>query len=268
MLKAWLVLSVTVLTVFLTTSLAHAQLVPEWVKTTAKWWAEGLITEREFLQAIEFLIENQIIVLETDEKEEFVITPSVPVAKLIERGVEELKENDSEIAILYFNEALKRNPDNVRALVDKGIATARMGKLAEAKFLFDQAIAVGERQKNVDFRAVVNAGIAVSIYGNHTDALGYFDYVISNSDKVDSNVLYAAYVNKGIVLFEQQKYDDALSQYDVALKINPGRLGAIVNKANALQEMQRYSEALEWFEKAYRITTDPLRWKPTFIIAE
>lgn len=263
-----LVVFIVALVFFSAIPMADAQLVPEWVKRTAKWWADGLITEREFLQAIEFLIENQIIVLGTDEKEKFVITPSVTVTKLIEKGVEELKENDSETAILYFNEALKRNPDNVRALVDKGIATARMGNLANAKFFFDQAIAVGEKQNNVDFRAVVNAGIAVSIYGNHTDALGYFDYVISNSDKVDSGVLYAAHVNKGIVLFEQQKYEDAISQYDIALEINPGRLGAIVNKANALQEMQRYSEALEWFEKAYKITTDPLRWKPTFIIAE
>jgi tetratricopeptide (TPR) repeat protein len=95
-----------------------------------------------------------------------------------------------------------------------------------------------------------------------------FDKVIANADKVDQNILYAAYVNKGIAYYEQNQYDKAIDLYDKALEINPGRLGAIVNKANALQETKRYDEALTYFEQAYKITTDPLRWKPTFVLVE
>lgn len=40
-----------------------AELVPEWVKNTAKWYAEGKISETEFINAIKFLVENNIIVL-------------------------------------------------------------------------------------------------------------------------------------------------------------------------------------------------------------
>jgi len=35
--------------------------VPEWVKNTAKWWTENLISETEFVQAIEFLAKQGII---------------------------------------------------------------------------------------------------------------------------------------------------------------------------------------------------------------
>ena len=35
--------------------------IPSWIKNTAGWWAEGNITETEFLRAIEYLIENKII---------------------------------------------------------------------------------------------------------------------------------------------------------------------------------------------------------------
>ena len=35
--------------------------IPAWIKNTAGWWADGNITENEFLQAIEYLIENKII---------------------------------------------------------------------------------------------------------------------------------------------------------------------------------------------------------------
>lgn len=253
----------------ITSQSASATPIPLWVKDVAKLWADGLITDKEFLNAIEYLVEKgYILIEEKSEEKEFSISPSMSTSKLLEKGVQNLKEEDNEIAILYFNEALKREPDNVKALVDKGIAIARTGNLDEAKFIFDQAIKLGEKKNNLDYRAVINAGIAVSIYGNQTDAIHYFDTVLANAAKVDENTLYAAYVNKGIAYFEQQKYEEAIEMYDKALEINPGRLGAIVNKANALQEMKRYGEALSYFEQAHKITSDPLRWRPTFIIVE
>ncbi len=38
--------------------------VPGWIKDTAKFWADGVITDGEFLNAIKHLVENQIIVIE------------------------------------------------------------------------------------------------------------------------------------------------------------------------------------------------------------
>ncbi|WP_100183101.1 cupredoxin domain-containing protein [Candidatus Nitrosotenuis aquarius] len=43
---------------------AHAESVPDWVKNTAKFWTEGKITDTEFLNAIKFLIEKNIIQVE------------------------------------------------------------------------------------------------------------------------------------------------------------------------------------------------------------
>ena len=36
---------------------------PIWIKNNAEWWADGLITEEEFLIGIQFLIENGILVI-------------------------------------------------------------------------------------------------------------------------------------------------------------------------------------------------------------
>ncbi|MBM2851604.1 MAG: hypothetical protein HW420_151 [Candidatus Nitrosotenuis sp.] len=47
---------------------ATAEFVPEWVKNTAKWYGEGKTSEVEFVNAIKYLIENNIIVLELDQK--------------------------------------------------------------------------------------------------------------------------------------------------------------------------------------------------------
>ena len=47
---------------------AAAEFVPGWVKNTAKWYGEGKISETEFVNAIKYLIENNIIVLESSQK--------------------------------------------------------------------------------------------------------------------------------------------------------------------------------------------------------
>ena len=37
------------------------QSVPEWVKNNAKWWADGMISEDEFLRGITYMVEKGII---------------------------------------------------------------------------------------------------------------------------------------------------------------------------------------------------------------
>ena len=45
---------------------AMAEIVPEWVKDIAKWYGEDKIPETDFLNAIKYLIDNNIIVLDLD----------------------------------------------------------------------------------------------------------------------------------------------------------------------------------------------------------
>ena len=41
--------------------IADAKYVPEWIKNTAGWWSNDQISEQEFMNAIEFLIQNEVI---------------------------------------------------------------------------------------------------------------------------------------------------------------------------------------------------------------
>ena len=54
--------SLLILPILLTDS-AKAALVPDWIKNTAKWYGDDLISEGEFLNAIQYLIESGIIKL-------------------------------------------------------------------------------------------------------------------------------------------------------------------------------------------------------------
>jgi len=55
---------------------AFAENVPEWVKNTAGWWATDVISETEFINAIEFLVKENIIQVNTTQTSE--TSQSVP----------------------------------------------------------------------------------------------------------------------------------------------------------------------------------------------
>ena len=64
----------SILLISFSTNFANAESLPEWVKNTALWYGEGVVSESEFLNMIKFLIQNDIIVLENE-----VVTPVVQV---------------------------------------------------------------------------------------------------------------------------------------------------------------------------------------------
>ena len=41
--------------------IVNAEYVPDWVKNTAGWWATDAISETEFVNAIEFLVNEEIV---------------------------------------------------------------------------------------------------------------------------------------------------------------------------------------------------------------
>ena len=59
----------SILLISFSVNFASAEPVPEWVKNTALWYGEGIISEAEFLNMIKFLIENNVIIIETLEKQ-------------------------------------------------------------------------------------------------------------------------------------------------------------------------------------------------------
>lgn len=243
-------------------------LVPAWVKNTAKWYGEDKISEKEFVNAIEFLIKKNIIKLTDDIPK--IIVPKADDTKeqLVQKGIEILEAQDYDQALVFFNKALEKDPEDLRALVDKGVALAKQGKFKDANEIFTFAIKVSEKKGKVDYAAVTNAGIVLSIYGDPGDAIKLFDRVIENKDKVRQETLVASYVNKGVTVLNQGKHEESLAIFDKALEIEPNRLGALINKANALQELGRLDEAAEYFHRAWAIDKDPLSWTPRFVIVK
>ena len=42
---------------------SETSIIPEWIKTTAGWWANGQINENQYILGLQWLIKNGIIVI-------------------------------------------------------------------------------------------------------------------------------------------------------------------------------------------------------------
>lgn len=249
-----------------TFGISYADQVPSWVKNTAKWYGDGLISEIEFLNAIKYLIDNGILNLEGSEKVQ--VNSGLSNQELIEQGIEQLDLKNNLAALEFFNQALSKDPNNVKALADKGIVLARQGNYKDAKAIFDKAIELSALKGQPDYRIIANAGIVLSIYGDPVQANTYFDRVLENQENIRQETLVAVLINKGVTLLEQGKPKESIEFFDRALELEPERIGALINKANALQDMKQLDEAYELFIKAHKLSKDPLSWKPKFVIVK
>ncbi len=62
-----IVITSVVLLVAIAASSAHAESVPDWIQSTAAWWAEGLTSDAEFVGAIQYLVAEGVITVQSTE---------------------------------------------------------------------------------------------------------------------------------------------------------------------------------------------------------
>jgi len=63
------------------------EFVPEWIKNTAKWYGDGVTSDAEFLNAIKFLIENDILIINGAEPVSGVQTVIIPNGNALQGNV-------------------------------------------------------------------------------------------------------------------------------------------------------------------------------------
>ncbi|MFQ5496750.1 MAG: plastocyanin/azurin family copper-binding protein [Nitrosopumilus sp.] len=59
----------SILLISTSVSFADSASIPEWIKNNALWYGQGTISETEFLNAMKFLIENDVLVIDTKDTE-------------------------------------------------------------------------------------------------------------------------------------------------------------------------------------------------------
>jgi len=66
----------------------------------------------------------------------------------------------------------------------------------------------------------------------------------------------AAYIKKGIDLYKERKFREAITYYDEMLKLHPKDSELLIYKGAALSAINHYSEALTCYDKALELNPD------------
>jgi protein O-GlcNAc transferase len=158
---------------------------------------------------------------------------------------------------------MKRSPDTVRK-VQLDIETVRAGSDPQSEFhdaptLFDQAVALFQAGRLAEaeamarraleisperFRALHLLGIISSQRGNHVEGLRFIGAALQI--KAEASV----YNSRGNVFAALRRFDEALTDFEMAIALDPQSSLAFGNQGNVYQELGRFDEAVVSYDEA------------------
>jgi predicted O-linked N-acetylglucosamine transferase (SPINDLY family) len=180
-------------------------------------------------------------------------------------------------ALESYDRAIALNPDNTEAFSNRGNALGELKRPDEALASYERAIAL----KPDSIEALYNLGNTLHGLKRLDEALASYDRAIAASpaeafgrrapDGLERSEeapaggsrerklkLYSADVfnNRGNVLREAKRLDEALASYDKAVALRPGHAEYINNRAIALADLKRFDEALASYAEAVALKPD------------
>ena len=148
-----------------TIGVANAESVPDWVKNTAGWWATELISENEFVNAIEFLVN------------EGMISPSINM---------KTSKIFPESSIVFSHMFGEYGTDIEKFYKPAGIAVDEQGKVHVADF-YNNRIQIFDQNGNFDSKIDVNGRPhGIEIYNNKSYIVKWYNgnELITESDLI------------------------------------------------------------------------------------
>ena len=135
-------------------------------------------------------------------------------------------------ALKCYEEILQLEPDNINALIDKGVTLQNIGQLKMSIKSYDEALLLDPT--NID--ALVNKGSALHTLYEYEKAIDCYDKALEIDKKCAM-----AFAYKGLSLAEQGDVKDALEHFKKALSIDNDYDFAKISKEIA----QRLLESIE-----------------------
>jgi Tfp pilus assembly protein PilF len=140
--------------------------------------------------------------------------------KLVSQGIAYHDKGDYDNAIALYDKALELDKDNLTALAEKALSLLYAQKLDAAIQCCEKALEKHPGEKQLS-NIYVTLGNALDGKNQPEKAIAAYDEGIRLFPDY-----YQLYFNKGITLFMNKKYDDALSNFQKAVLIEPDHAGS------------------------------------------
>lgn len=136
---------------------------------------------------------------------------------------------------------------DVTALYGQAVALHQLGRLGEARILYERILAVNDA--HID--ALNNLGM-LHLQNNH---LPEGIRLIGKSLAINPNQPFMR-MNLGTALHKSERLDEALSSYDCVIALKPDLAQAYFNRGNVLNDLDRPEEALASYDRAIAYKPD------------
>lgn len=147
-------------------------------------------------------------------------------------------------ALQSFDQALKEEPEDIAALNNKALVLTTLGRNEEALSYYDQALAIDPDSIDI----LDDKGFTLCVMGKHSEALQIFQKVIQlNPSYIE------AWNNNGICLLELGRYDEADTMFNEANLLDPDDPIYWNNKGLALFNAGKTKDALSAYEMAVKV---------------
>ena len=169
---------------------------------------------------------------------------AMSVAELEKAGDAARAQKDYDMAVMYFQTALRKDRKNAVLYNKLGLSELKKNDLDEAQIAFEKAV----KRNSKYAEAVNNIGAVEYMRKNYGPAAKYFKKAVALDEA------HATYhVNLGAAWFSQKKMDRAIAEYTRAMELDPdafrqeSRVG-IAAQISSPEERAQYSYLLA---KAY-----------------
>jgi tetratricopeptide (TPR) repeat protein len=162
----------------------------------------------------------------------------------VNRGIAYARKGDHDRAIADYNEAIRLDPKNALAFANRGLAYERKGDHDRAIADYNEAIRLDPKIA----LAFVNRGIAYGNKGENDRAIADFNEAI-RLDPKDA----LAFGNRGNAYAGKGDNDRAIADYSEAIRLNPNYTNAIANRGNAYTNKGENDRAIADLNEAIRL---------------
>ena len=146
-----------------------------------------------------------------------------------------------------YDEVLISNPGHFDALHHSGMIARRFGAPWDAEELFVKALLIRE-----DFAPLhCSYGLLLHDLGRFDEALGRFDRALCLAPD-----FVQAYYNKGLTFQALKVFDSALACFDKTVTIQPDFADAYVNRANIFKGLNQLEDALAGYDRGVVLRPD------------
>lgn len=180
---------------------------------------------------------------------------SAEVRAEVELGYRLSQHGRHEEALAAFDSALELDPKNASVHWFRGNALCNLGRYKDALTAIDNAL----RLEPKHVRAHFLRGFALGHLGRDKEALANFDRAIrlnaaaASLKKLGRDQEAPLLCNRAIALRRLERYDEALTAYDLAIRFDPDNAEMHRDRGTTLAELKRYGDALNSFTAAINL---------------